>query len=211
MRTCSSTSRRAARRSLAQEALVSSHFRNESLAAAWHGSSANPVQRQAHLISHGVPRQRVRREPLTNASARCPSANFMSPLTPCGCLTMCRSPFTVYVVTVLKEGHQWQVFRRFKEWEQLRESLQRTCGNAPTLPGKGGALPHVGTAPREPAAHMLQCAALPRQGPVRPHATGGAIPGPRFRRPRPWPPHTRTAPGSARTAPTFSLCHRCRR
>ena len=62
--------RRDARRSLAQEALVSSHFRNESLAAAWHGSSANPVQRQAHLISHGIPRQRVRREPLTNASAR---------------------------------------------------------------------------------------------------------------------------------------------
>ena len=49
---------------------------------------------------------------------------------------MCHSPFTVYVVTVLKEGHQWQVFRRFKEWEQLRESLQRTCGNAPPFPGK---------------------------------------------------------------------------
>jgi len=46
------------------------------------------------------------------------------------------SPFTVYVVTVRKEGSQWQVFRRFKEWEYLKERLQHTCGNAPPFPGK---------------------------------------------------------------------------
>lgn len=46
------------------------------------------------------------------------------------------NPFTVYVVTVRKEDTQWQVFRRYKEWEDLRNKLQHKCGSAPPFPGK---------------------------------------------------------------------------
>ena len=46
------------------------------------------------------------------------------------------SPFTVYVVTVRKNNAQWQVFRRYKEWEDLRTRLCQRCGGAPTMPGK---------------------------------------------------------------------------
>ena len=47
-----------------------------------------------------------------------------------------RSPFTVYVITVRKGNAQWQVFRRYKEWEELRARLQHRCGGAPPMPGK---------------------------------------------------------------------------
>ncbi|KAL1507024.1 hypothetical protein AB1Y20_007886 [Prymnesium parvum] len=46
------------------------------------------------------------------------------------------NPFTVYVVTVQKGANQWQVFRRYKEWEELRTSLCQTYGSAPPMPPK---------------------------------------------------------------------------
>ena len=46
------------------------------------------------------------------------------------------NPFTVYVVTVRKDNAQWRVFRRYKEWEDLRARLHQWCGNAPQMPGK---------------------------------------------------------------------------
>jgi len=46
------------------------------------------------------------------------------------------NPFTVYVITVRKGNAQWQVFRRYKEWEELRARLQHRCGGAPPMPGK---------------------------------------------------------------------------
>ena len=49
---------------------------------------------------------------------------------------MLGSPFTVYVVTVRKDNQQWRVFRRFKEWEDLRDRLRGWCGTAPPMPGK---------------------------------------------------------------------------
>ena len=49
---------------------------------------------------------------------------------------MLDSPFTVYVVTVRKDNQQWRVFRRFKEWEDLRDRLRGWCGTAPPMPGK---------------------------------------------------------------------------
>ncbi len=71
------------------------------------------------------------------APACCPPPWRLSPLFVLWSTLWCAcSPFTVYVVAVLKDGQQWQVFRRFKEWEYLRERLQHTCGNAPPFPGK---------------------------------------------------------------------------
>ena len=58
------------------------------------------------------------------------------------------SPFTVYVVTVRKGNAQWRVFRRFKEWEDLRDRLRGWCGNSPPMPGKvlfGRMRPEVST------------------------------------------------------------------
>jgi len=46
------------------------------------------------------------------------------------------NPFTVYVVTVRKDGAQWKVFRRYKEWEDLRVRMCQVCGGAPPMPGK---------------------------------------------------------------------------
>ena len=46
------------------------------------------------------------------------------------------SPFTVYVVTVQKGGNQWQVFRRYKELEELRAIVHQNCGSAPPMPPK---------------------------------------------------------------------------
>ena len=46
------------------------------------------------------------------------------------------NPFTVYVVTVRKQNAQWRVFRRYKEWEDLRMRLHQWCGTAPQMPGK---------------------------------------------------------------------------
>lgn len=46
------------------------------------------------------------------------------------------SPFTVYVVTVQKGAAQWHVFRRYKEWEELRAQLNQVYGTAPAMPPK---------------------------------------------------------------------------
>ena len=47
------------------------------------------------------------------------------------------NPFTVYVITVRKSGQpQWQVFRRYREWEDLRAKLERQVGSAPPMPKK---------------------------------------------------------------------------
>ena len=47
------------------------------------------------------------------------------------------NPFTVYVITVRKSGQpQWQVFRRYGEWEDLRAKLERQVGSAPPMPKK---------------------------------------------------------------------------
>ena len=47
-----------------------------------------------------------------------------------------QNPFTVYVVTVRKANSQWRIFRRYKEWEDLRVRLHQWCGSAPNMPGK---------------------------------------------------------------------------
>ena len=47
------------------------------------------------------------------------------------------NPFTVYVITVRKSGQpQWQVFRRYREWEDLRARIERVVGTAPPMPKK---------------------------------------------------------------------------
>ena len=46
------------------------------------------------------------------------------------------SQFTVYVVTVRKQNSQWRIFRRYKEWEDLRVRLHQWCGGSPQMPGK---------------------------------------------------------------------------
>jgi len=46
------------------------------------------------------------------------------------------NPFTIYVVTVKKDGAQWQVFRRYREWEDLRTRLIQQLGSAPPMPPK---------------------------------------------------------------------------
>jgi len=41
------------------------------------------------------------------------------------------------VITVRKSGQpQWQVFRRYREWEDLRAKLERQVGSAPPMPKK---------------------------------------------------------------------------
>eukprot|EP00965_Chrysotila_dentata_P208248 6184595-Pleurochrysis_carterae.AAC.2 len=45
-------------------------------------------------------------------------------------------PFTVYVVTVKKGGQQWSVYRRYREWEELRIKLIQQLGSAPPMPPK---------------------------------------------------------------------------
>jgi hypothetical protein len=46
------------------------------------------------------------------------------------------SPFTVYVLTVKKGPITWQVFRRYREWEDLRMRLIQQLGSAPPMPPK---------------------------------------------------------------------------
>mmetsp|Transcript_11338 Transcript_11338/g.24495 ORF Transcript_11338/g.24495 Transcript_11338/m.24495 type:complete len:267 (+) Transcript_11338:108-908(+) len=46
------------------------------------------------------------------------------------------NPFTVYVVTVKKGGQQWSVYRRYREWEELRIKLIQQLGSAPPMPPK---------------------------------------------------------------------------
>mmetsp|Transcript_35595 Transcript_35595/g.58986 ORF Transcript_35595/g.58986 Transcript_35595/m.58986 type:complete len:274 (+) Transcript_35595:63-884(+) len=46
------------------------------------------------------------------------------------------NPFTVYVVNVKKGGATWQVYRRYKEWEDLRCRLMQQLGSAPPMPPK---------------------------------------------------------------------------
>ena len=47
-----------------------------------------------------------------------------------------KDPFTIYVITVKKGDSQWQVFRRYREWEDLRAQLQHQTGSAPQMPHK---------------------------------------------------------------------------
>ena len=47
-----------------------------------------------------------------------------------------RSPFTVYVLTVKKGPASWNVFRRYREWEDLRMRLIQQLGSAPPMPPK---------------------------------------------------------------------------
>lgn len=49
---------------------------------------------------------------------------------------MTRSAFTVYGITVRKGASQWQVFRRYREWEDLRMRLLQELGSAPPMPPK---------------------------------------------------------------------------
>ena len=44
--------------------------------------------------------------------------------------------FTIYVVSVRKGAAQWQVFRRYREWEDLRMRLIHQLGSAPPMPPK---------------------------------------------------------------------------
>jgi hypothetical protein len=46
------------------------------------------------------------------------------------------SPFTVYVLTLKKGPMTWQVFRRYREWEDLRMRLIQQLGSAPPMPPK---------------------------------------------------------------------------
>ena len=72
----------------------------------------------------------------------------------------------MYVVTVRKNNQQWQVFRRYKEWEDLRTRLCQFCGGAPQMPGKmlfGRMRPEVrgATGGRVGALGLTKCHAVP--------------------------------------------------
>ncbi|EOD32201.1 hypothetical protein EMIHUDRAFT_202840 [Emiliania huxleyi CCMP1516] len=45
-------------------------------------------------------------------------------------------PYTVYVLTVKKGSASWVVFRRYREWEDLRTTLLQQLGSAPPMPPK---------------------------------------------------------------------------
>ena len=47
-----------------------------------------------------------------------------------------RSAFTVYGIAVRKGASNWQVFRRYREWEDLRMRLLQELGSAPPMPPK---------------------------------------------------------------------------
>ena len=47
-----------------------------------------------------------------------------------------KDPYTIYVITVKKGAQQWQVFRRYREWEDLRTALQQQTGSSPQMPRK---------------------------------------------------------------------------
>ena len=74
------------------------------------------------------------------------------------------------MVTVRKGNSQWQVFRRYKEWEELRMRLCQNFGNAPPMPGKmlfGRMRPEVRTvansqrSPRGVACHGAPILRMP--------------------------------------------------
>uniref|UniRef100_A0A7S0NX90 PX domain-containing protein n=1 Tax=Calcidiscus leptoporus TaxID=127549 RepID=A0A7S0NX90_9EUKA len=46
------------------------------------------------------------------------------------------NPFTVYVLTVKKGSTGWQVFRRYREWEDLRMKFIQQLGSSPPMPPK---------------------------------------------------------------------------
>ena len=63
-----------------------------------------------------------------------------------------------------EEGGRWRIFRRYKEWEDLRMRLHQWCGGAPQMPGKvlfGRMRPEVRAPPARPSA---------RRAPAVPHA-----------------------------------------
>ena len=63
-------------------------------------------------------------------------AQFAATLTSFHTASPDRDPYTIYVITVKKGAQQWQVFRRYREWEDLRAQLQQQTGSAPQMPRK---------------------------------------------------------------------------
>ena len=66
----------------------------------------------------------------------CAGEMYAAKLTSFHIASLDNNPFTVYVVTVRKQNAQWRVFRRYKEWEDLRARLHQWCGGSPNMPGK---------------------------------------------------------------------------
>jgi len=69
-----------------------------------------------------------------------------------------RSPFTIYVITVKQGSEAWHVFRRYREWEDLRKQLHQQLGSAPPMPPKqlfGNMRPEAHTPQEAPPAHAV--------------------------------------------------------
>ena len=64
------------------------------------------------------------------------AAQFSATLTSFHTASPEKDPYTIYVITVKKGASQWQVFRRYREWEDLRAELQQQTGSAPQMPRK---------------------------------------------------------------------------
>lgn len=64
------------------------------------------------------------------------AAQFSATLTSFHTASPDKDPYTIYVITVKKGAQQWQVFRRYREWEDLRAQLQQQTGQAPQMPRK---------------------------------------------------------------------------
>lgn len=67
-------------------------------------------------------------------------------------IVLSSSPFTVYVLTVKKGPMTWHVFRRYREWEDLRMRLIQQLGSAPPMPPKTlfGRMRPEASSPRRP-------------------------------------------------------------
>ena len=68
--------------------------------------------------------------------AACAGETYAAKLTSFHIASLDNNPFTVFVVTVRKANSQWKIFRRYKDWEDLRTRLHQWCGGAPQMPGK---------------------------------------------------------------------------
>ena len=64
------------------------------------------------------------------------SAQYSATLTSFHTASPDKDPYTIYVITVKRGAQQWQVFRRYREWEDLRTVLQQQTGSSPQMPGK---------------------------------------------------------------------------
>lgn len=64
------------------------------------------------------------------------SAQYSATLTSFHTASPDKDPYTIYVITVKRGAQQWQVFRRYREWEDLRTALQQQTGSSPQMPGK---------------------------------------------------------------------------